>query len=474
MNVYKKLLNNSFIFAIGNLGTKLIEFFLLPLYSYYLTKSEFGLMDLFTSTLNLLLPIFSLSIFDAVLRFAMDNNYDKGSVLINSIIVTFIGSFLTILIYPIFVKLLPFDKYILYFYFALFLQLLSSSLTQFIRAIGNVKLYAFSGIINSIAMLFGSILYIIILHEGLKGYFKSLLMSYILSILFVIVLGKISVYRNIKKVDFYLMKEMINYSTPLITNSLMWWVMALSDRYLINFFIGLSANGIYAVANKIPSILNIVNSIFFQAWQMSAIEEAESKDKSTFFTNVFNLYSTVMLLSTSFLLIILKFLMHILVASNYAGAWRYIPFLFLGAVFSGFASFLGTNYIVAKQTLGVFKTSLVGALVNLIGNILLIPIIGINGASISTMLSFFVIFFIRILDTKKFVNIKINLGKFIYTILILMLQILTLYYNFSYEILYELLLFIFAVFINIKEVKFIFSKLLSILNEKFRTVDVKI
>lgn len=77
MERYKKLLGNSAIFALGNLGSKLISFVLVPFYTFVLSRSQFGTVDLITSGTNFLLPVITLSIFDAVFRFTMDKHQDK-------------------------------------------------------------------------------------------------------------------------------------------------------------------------------------------------------------------------------------------------------------------------------------------------------------------------------------------------------------------------------------------------------------
>ncbi|MCF7623646.1 MULTISPECIES: oligosaccharide flippase family protein [Bacillaceae] len=466
MNNYKKLVNNSLIFAVGNLGTKLIVFFLVPLYTYYLTKTEFGMVDLLTSTLSFLMPIFSLCIFDSVLRFAMDNNYDKQAVLANSLVVTFIGFVLSFLIYPILIYILPFDDFILYFYLLLFVQSINTILTQYVRAIGMVKLFACSGLINAFILLVCNIFLLMLFPMGIVGYLFSLVIANIFSSLFVIIGGKVQNDFNVKKINIKLTKEMLLYSIPLIPNALMWWIMGLSDRFIITYFLGLSANGLYAVANKIPSILNIINSIFFQAWQMSAIEEVDSKDKSKFFSNVFNVFSIAMLVSTSLLLILLKIIMKFFVADNYFDAWQYVPFLLLGVVFSSFSGFLGTNYIAAKKTSGVFKTSVIGAIINIVANVILIPIIGINGASIGTMLSFAVIWLLRIKDTREFVKVEINIKKMVFTLIALIVQIGLLYMNLAFECLFQIIIFIIIILINQNEMKDIIIKIMGFLSKR--------
>ncbi|MCC3648466.1 oligosaccharide flippase family protein [Cytobacillus oceanisediminis] len=468
MNNYKKLINNSLIFAVGNFGSKLIVYFLVPLYTYYLTPVEFGTVDFFITTISFLMPILSFSIADSVLRFVMDKNYDKKVVLINSILIIMLGFSVLLVSLPILTNTIFFKDYLLYFYLLIALKLLNNVFNEYNKGKGLVKLYAVGGILNAFILLISNILLLVIFDKGISGYLNSLIIANMCSSLLAFIGGKIYQDIDIKKVNKRTMKEMLLYSIPLVPNALMWWTMNLSDRYIITFFLGLGANGLYAVANKIPSILNIITSIFFQAWQMSAIEEAESKNKSSFFSNVFNVFWLVMLVSTSFLLTHLKFVIEILVSDDYYSAWKYVPFLLLGVVFSSFSGFLGSNYIAAKKTSGIFKTSVIGAIINIILNITLIPIIGINGAAIGTMISFFIIWLLRIIDTKQFVNIKLNIIKFTLTMIVICLQIGVLYLNLPFEYIVQLSFWTLVILINFKEIKVISLKLIGVLRKKFK------
>ncbi|PEJ59486.1 polysaccharide biosynthesis protein [Bacillus sp. AFS002410] len=448
MSVYSRLLKNSAVFAIGNLGTKLISFILVPIYTYSLSKEQYGSTDLITTTISLLLPLISLSIYDAMLRFSMDKNYSKTEVFSNGIIVMFFCFIFFILFYPLLNNLEPFKHFIIYFYILLFCQLLNTILLQFIRGIGKVKLFAFTGIISALILLITASVLLLIFNMGIDGYFISLIASNLVSCFILFIFGDVKKFINFTNLKPEITKEMLLYSVPLIPNAMMWWVMNASDRYMITYFVGISANGLYAVANKIPSLLNVINSIFFQAWQMSAIEEADSNNKSIFYSKVFNIISSLMFISTSILIVLLKFIMKIFVAEQFYESWKYSPFLFLGVVFSCFSAFLGTNYIAAKDTKGVFKTSIVGAFINLILNVLLIPLIGINGASIATMISFAVIWYLRIIDTKKFVHIKVNFMKFSFTLILIFFQIGILQLNITYEFMVQVLLLFFILLIN--------------------------
>ena len=452
MNSYKKLLKNSTIFAIANLGTKLMTIILVPFYTFVLTTKEYGEVDLIVTTISLVIPIITLSIFESVLRFAMDKNEDKEKVFTSAVIIMLIGFICSAIFLPFFRYVPGIKDYIVLFYLIMVTQGIHMLLSNFVRAIGKVKLFAIDGVINTAILLISNIILLSVFKWGIYGYLVSILLSHIVSCILLMVKGKGISSFKMKKYDKVLAKNMLRYSIPLIPNSLMWWVMNVSDRYVITLFISASANGLYAVANKIPSLLNILNNIFFQAWQLSAIEESDSETKSLFYSNIFNMFSTLMLVATSFILIIIKPAIRFVVAQEYSECWKFVPFLLLGIVFSSFSGFLGTNYIAMKKTNGILKSSFLGALINIILNLLLVPKIGVNGAAIATMISFLFVWIYRIFDTEEYVDIKIDIKKFTYTFLIIITQIGILFSNIKLEIILQCICLIIMILINYKTI----------------------
>jgi O-antigen/teichoic acid export membrane protein len=225
--------------------------------------------------------------------------------------------------------------------------------------------------------------------------------------------------------------------------------------------LGASANGLFAVAQKIPSVLSIISSIFAQSWQLSAIEEYDSKDRSNFYSKVFNNYSLLMFIAVSAILVVLKLLMKNIMSINYYLAWEVIPYLLIGSIFNSFSVFLGTNYIAARETKGVFKTTIFGSTITVILGSILIPFIGINGAGVSIMLSSIIMWIIRIVDTKKYILMTIDMSKFSRCLLIITLQVLVLNLNFAiiYEFIVELILFIILLSMNKSYIKNLYSML---------------
>lgn len=471
MNKYKNLFNNTLIFAIGNMGSKLISILMVPLYTFYLTTSEYGSVDLITTTVSMLLPVISLSVFDAVLRFAMDKSENVSSVLSNGLIITVIGALLfTAGVTPI---LNYFNvHYSLFLILILILQAVQSLFSEFARSIDKVKIFAFNGILGTLATAIFNLIFLIVMHKGIYGYLWSIVLAMLICCLFLIFSLKIWEKISIQLINWKISKRMLIYSIPLIPNALSWWANSAASRYFILYFVGVSANGLYAVANKIPSLLSMINSIFFQAWQLSAIDQYDSNQNNKFYSNVFMYYSEVMFVATAMIIFLVKPIIKMFISSTFYDSWKIVPFLLISVLYSCFAGFIGTNYIAAKKTSGIMITTLLGALINIAFNFVFTPILGVIGSSIASLLSFFIIFLLRVRDTKKFVQIKYDLKLFIINNLLLIMQILVMFVIdniFIQELIIGILL-IFMIIVNVELRKLIlrgFGKL----KDKFNKFD---
>lgn len=416
MDSYKKLMGNSIIFAIGNFGSKIITLVLVPLYTYYLTSSEYGTVDLVTTTVSLLLPLISMNIFEATLRFALEKDSNLSKALTNTVYIGKIGTVISLLLFPflqIFLKDLELSIFIV---LLLILQMFRSIYSQYARGSGSVKVFAIDGIVMTLVMAISNILFLTVFDLKLTGYLLSLVLANLISILYLTLTLKTRAVYDKNSRDKKYTKEMLNYSIPMIPNSIMWWLINASNRYFIFFFLSASANGLFAVSTKIPSVLNIISNIFTQAWQLSAIEEYDKEGNQTFFTTVFNAYSSLLFLVSGGIIVILKVVMTIIFADEYYKSWETIPFLMLGVIFSSLAAFLAANYLASKETKGVFKTSIYSGVISLILNVILIPLLGLMGAAIGNMFSFLFMFVIRYFDTQKYVSFKINFKVFILNI----------------------------------------------------------
>lgn len=426
MNKYKKLIGNSFVFAIGNFGSKFINIIMVPLYTIYLSTENYGTIDLITTLISLLLPIFSLCVYESILRFSMDNDIDKQIVFTNSILIQILLGIVSIILYPL-LLLTSLKEYSALIFLLLILQLFQILFSQFTRGIGKVTTYSINGIIMTLIVAGSNIALIAKFNMGVVGYLYSLLISNAVSIVYLSFKTNIVEYINFNKIDTSFIKESLQFALPLIPNTLMWWLLNSSSRFFIVYFLGTSANGLFAVSNKVPLVLTSVIAIFNQAWQMSAIEEYNSKDKNVFYNRVYISFISFLFLSTSAIFIILVPLFQNFIGKTFYESWKYVPFLLIGVIFSSFSTFLGTNYVAAKKTKGLIITSFYCGVINSVLNIILIPILGINGASISSMVSFFALWIMRIKDTSEFVEIYTPKKKMVVNTVIILTQALLLY-----------------------------------------------
>ncbi|MCS8597550.1 hypothetical protein EFE25_07375 [Levilactobacillus brevis] len=427
MNRYHKLISNSIVFAIGNIGSKMITFLLLPLYTYTLSARAYGIADLVQTTVSLLLPLISLNIFEGVLRFTMDKSNNKSSVLNIGMRFTMYGSLL-FMVLGFLLSRMSNVSYIGFIVFIVIMQALQSLLSQYVKATGRVTLFAFNGMLLTFVTAGMDVIFLVFLKLGLLGYFWALIGGLFVSDMYLFWRGQILASLTLKKVNKDLEQQMVRFSLPLIPNSIVWWATNAVGRYFVVYFLGATANGIFAVGNKIPSMLSVVNSIFFQSWQISAIEEFKSPDRQEFFSNVFRIYSELMFLGTSLLIFILKPLMHIIVSDTFFVAWKYIPFLLLSVIYSSFSSFLGQYYVAAKKTSGVFTTTIYGTLLNVLLNFILIPKFHLFGASVASMLSYLVVWIVRAHDVEKLIQTKYDWRNLIINHFIILLQIVVLFY----------------------------------------------
>lgn len=448
MDKYKRLFSNTLIFAIGTFGSKLLAFFLMPLYTNVLTDAQYGTSDLLQQSANLLVPLVTFGITDAVIRFGLDRKVRNSEVLTTGILTMLAGFCLLFLCFPL-LELIPgLDGYT---HILLIFVITSSTrqlFQQFVRAKGQVKLYAVDGILSTALTLLFTILFLVGFHWGVEGYLAAIICADGCSCLFLMFNGQILGYFH----PSYLrkkrtMKDMLRYSIPMIPNTVFWWVTTVSSRYIITAIMGEGANGLYAAAYKWPSAIILISTIFMNAWQMSAI--SEEKGRAQFFTHVFHGLSSLVFIVGSFLILFSKVITRIMVADSYYESWQYIPLLSVATVYSCMVTFLGTVYVVNKKSTLSLATTAAGAIVNVVLSFFLISYFGINGAAFAMFASYFVVFLLRAHDTKRFIHMRIGGFRITVNTLLLLAQAFVMIYEIPYWIAVEILLTAAMVLLNL-------------------------
>lgn len=424
---YVYLSQNILLFSIGGFVPKVLSFILVPLYTSYLTTAEYGISDLITTTVQLLIPIFTLGIQDAVMRFAMEKNYQKENVFSTALRIILSG-FLIIFIGVCIISRLNIqglnDTYLLFFLIMYLTNAINNTVSLFCRAIDKIKVMVCGSIINSIITLGLNILFLIFFKWGLTGYLIANSVGALGSLIYCFLTAKLYCYVKLDNSK-ELCREMVRYSFPLIFSSIAWWVNNASDRYILSWLSGVAISGVYAVAYKIPNLLSIFQNIFTQAWSISAIKEFDKDDSDGFIGNMYIMMNFAMVIMCSFIMIMDIPLAKVLYSNDFYEAWKFVPLLLLSVVFNAMALFIGGIFTAVKDTKTLSISTIVGALVNTICNFIFIYFWGAYGAALATMIGYFVTLIMRHIILKKHICMKVNMTREIGVYCLLLIQAVT-------------------------------------------------
>ena len=472
MDKYKKLASNTIIFAIGAFSSKLLTILLTSFYTRVMATGDYGGATLIQNAVNILMPVVTLAVNSAVLRFTLDKATDKKAVFTTGVATTLIGFAIFCLFAP-FVMMIKINDFDLGRYFMLlYVMLLGTSLReltqQFIRGMGHVKVYAIDGVIATGTSALFTILYLGVFKLGINGYILAIFTSDMLSVAFMFIAVKCWKYldfrRGLKK---DLTKAMLKYCIPLIPTIILWWIINVSDQYIVTYFNGVAMSGIYTAAYKIPNLIAIFATIFINAWQLSAVDEYDSAGKAEFFSNVFKVYSGGLLVIGACLITGSRLITSVYLGPDYYESWYYEPVLVIATTFSNLVNFYASIYMAEKKSVLAMLTAGTGAVTNIILNFILIPKMGPQGAAIATAVSFVLVFVIRVFNTKKFVNIKINYVKFMLSFVMMLCSVFVMqkeicgeWGSFAISLAFTMAIVIINIGSVIDIVKLVFDKLL--------------
>lgn len=426
MDKYKKLASNTIIFAIGTFSSKILSFLLMPFVTRMMTSGDYGSADLVQQTVNVLIPIVTLQVNSAALRFSLDKAKNKADVFTVGVRTTFAGfAVFLLLAYPIsLIKINDFhlgDYLILIYVFVLvsgFRQLCQ----QFVRGSGHVKLFAVDGIIATATTLLFTFLFLAVFKWGVTGYIVAIIASDACSIIFYTFTAKLHKNITLHLYEKGIAGQMLKYCVPLIPTVILWWIINVSDRYMVTYFIGSSANGLYTAASKIPNFVILFAQIFIDAWQLSAVDEYESEGRADFFTKVFRVYSGGVFAVASALILFCQLFTKILVAPSYYESWQYVPILIIATTYSCIVNFLASVYMAEKKSLMALLTAMSGTVTNIVLNLILIPKMGATGAAVATVCAFMVVFITRGANTRQYIKINFHLPLMIFETAVLIIQ----------------------------------------------------
>lgn len=403
--MFKKILSNTLWLSIGKFGGSLVSFLLVPLYTYYLDTEEYGFVDLIIVTCVFLVPIITCQVGDAIQTFLLKKEEKADVIFSNSIFI-----FLTSWVFSFaFFSLIQnyFGHVTIYLYLLIFFQAGSNLLFNLNKGLDRLNKTTWANLSESLALLVFMIFLLRYLGYGLNGFIYALLLSKLLGFIVYLVITPFWTYFSFKLYSRNMIKIILLFSLPLIPNMIGWWINNVSDRYLINYFLGFKSNGLYAVGVKIPSLINIFGTILVTSWRIAVLQNYDKK-KSETFKLLSNIFVYLFLLIGAVIILFKDQIFEMYIKSaEYAQGLSIVGVLMASSILSAISSFFGVVYLGEKDTKLAAYTTILGGIINIGLNVYMIPIYGILGAAYSTLVSFLMVVVLRYLYVYKRTNIRL-------------------------------------------------------------------
>ena len=430
---YSMLVSNTILFAVSNFGSKLVSLFIQPYLTYALESPDvMGVTKLMQAVTNLLIPVVSLGVSYAVIRFGLDKNQDKASVFMNGLATILLGFGLMVLCWPA-VRLIPnAADYLVLLYLCVLASCLRTLCTQFIRARMRNRLVAVDGVMTTASLLLFYLLFLSVLNMGATGYLLALFCSDLCSAVFVFVAGGCGKFFDLRKFDRPLWGEMLRYCVPMIPAAISFWIINASDQFYVQAMCdgvgGRSSEawvGLLGVGYFLPQLITFVGQFFYEAWQLSAVTEEEERE--TFFNRVFRAFASVLFCCAAGIIWLCQPLMH-LFRADYFEAWQFVPFLVLASMCTCLNNFLNSVYVVYKRSSSSLVTMLAGAALNLVLNCLFILWFGPVGVTSASFLSLLLVFLLRAYSTRGLLVINFQPGRMLVNLGLILAEIWALFF----------------------------------------------
>lgn len=475
MGKLKYLSKNIALFSISNFVSKILVFLLVPFYTNVLTTYEYGVADVIQVTLLLLVPMITVNIGEAALRFGIEEEDNRlgifkvGTkyVVRASVIVAFLcmaGRGIISATGNLFdVRQDEVKWYLLLFIFLFAANAFYEFLVLYFQGCESVETIVIGSISCTAITIILNLIFLLGLKIGLNGYIYSQIFAYILAAAIMMYAGRFKD-KTLPNDTSELEKRMLEYSRPMVVYSTASWINNAVDRYFVLYMCGAAVNGVYGVAYKIPAILMVFQRIFAQAWQLSATKTHKDSDSDDFFSSMYRTYNSFMVIGCGFLVLIVKIVAAFLFRKDFYYAWRFVPPLLISVIFGALTGFLGSICLAHKDSKSMGKATGIGALVNVVLNLILIPMFSAMGAAVATGISYFTMCTLALVFVNKHVNIRVSHIRNVISYLLLVIESIVMILELPYHIAICGVLFIVIIILYYKD----FISIITVLLDKLK------
>lgn len=410
MNIGKKIAKTSFIYLLGQVFAKLITFFMLPLYTNYISTEVYGKFDLFLAYAAVIVPLIGIDVWGGMLRFILDEKeYEsKRKTLDNGILILFNSLIILSSMYFIVISFFYIENYILV-YIYLILWMVQNFYIYTSRGFNQNLVFAVSGIISAFSVGISSLICLFYFNLDIETLYISNIISFITQIIFIeFKLGIISRFSK-QNISIEKIKKIYIYCIPNSIGSVFNWLLNSMNRIIITSTLGYAANGIFAISNKFISILSVFITVFMLSWQEAIFLIDDKLEQEKIYNNSFSMFikafGILICIITAGTYIIFPYF----IGENFGDAYYLIPFFYIQFFASGLTWFMSSIVSSTKKTKIFLIEKAIISFINLSILLILIRYIGLYASPIAIFISEMIGIYIFKYFLRSIAEIKIKI-----------------------------------------------------------------
>lgn len=401
MSEVRRIGRHSLIYGGGALLGRLAGFLMLPVYTSYLSPSDYGVLELLGMTVDIIAMVAGAGLAGALFRFhaeAPDLEQKRdvmGTVAFGSAGLAAITCVAGMLVATPVTRLL-FDgdtpsTYLRVFFLTYFFQALEAPGFMLLRIQQRPGAFVTLNLLRLIGSLSLNIYFVVVRGWGLEGVLTSM----------VIVGGLTAAYCASYVVRYTgyrfswaRFRDLTRFGAPLVLAWLGSFVLTYSDRYFLNHFRGTAEVGLYSLAYRFTFVLaSLTAGPFQQAWVPRQFEIAQRTDANALYSRMFFYLSVALLGGAAAMVAVIEDTVRIMSAPPFHAAYRIVPVVLIATVLQHWTTFSSIGLQLAGRTGTLARASAAAVMVSLFLNLLLIPKWGVMGAAWSTVVAYAVRFY---------------------------------------------------------------------------------
>lgn len=442
MNKFKLFIENFLVYGLGGIISKLIPLIMVPIVTRLMPNTEYyGISDLSNTVVQFGSAIAVIGMYDAMYRmfFEKDDEEYKKNICSTALLFTMITSLIVFTIMLIARKFiaqyfLGNSKYAYVVYLSAMAVLVSATnsiISAPTRMQNKRKIFLVTNTVSPLLSYSISIPMLLAGHYVIALPLAAVVSGVTMEITFGILNHG---WFNFSRFDKKLLRQLLIIAIPLFPNFLIYWLFNSCDKVMITNILGIGAAGIYSVGSKLGHCSQLIYTAFAGGWQYFAFSTMKDDNQVKSNSMIFEYLGVISFVATAFICAWSYLIFNVLFTEKYLTGYVVAPYLFLAPLLQMLFQVACNQFLVIKKTWPNMLILSSGVVINILINYFLIPVLGIEGAAIATLLGYVVSDVICVAVLCKMKLIVINF-KFVLATIIMMIYIVAWRFMFSNKIL---------------------------------------